>query len=110
MEKNKYSTYLNGFHNDLLTVEGKSKNTAETYLISINFFLTWISGNNLDLESLSIKDLMKYFVSRQTQTDAATVAKEISAIRAFGSYLVRMGVWKENLGFLLPEVEKYVNK
>lgn len=109
MEKNKYSTYLNGFHNDLLTVEGKSKNTAETYLISINFFLTWISGNNLDLESLSIKDLMKYFVSRQTQTDESTVAKEISAIRSFGSYLVRLGVWKENLGFLLERPRKTIS-
>jgi len=109
LEKNKYSTYLNGFHNDLLTVEGKSKNTAETYLISINFFLTWISGNNLDLESLSIKDLMKYFVSRQTQTDESTVAKEISAIRSFGSYLVRLGVWKENLGFLLERPRKTIS-
>ena len=53
--------------------------------------------------------LLKYFVSRQTQTDAATVAKEISAIRAFGSYLVRMGVWKENLGFLLERPKKTIS-
>lgn len=93
----------------MLTVEGKSKNTAETYLISINFFLTWLLEKNLDLESLNIQNLMKYFVSRKTQTDENTVAKDISAIRAFGSYLVRLGVWKENLGFLLERPRKTVS-
>jgi len=93
----------------MLTVEGKSKNTSETYLISIKTFLSWISRNDIIIDNVSIQDLMKYFVSRQTQTDAATVAKEISAIRAFGSYLVRMGVWKENLGFLLERPKKTIS-
>lgn len=93
----------------MLTVEGKSKNTSETYLISIKTFLSWISQNDIIIDNVSIQDLMKYFVSRQTQTDAATVAKEISAIRAFGSYLVRMGVWKENLGFLLERPKKTIS-
>ena len=93
----------------MLTVEGKSKNTSETYLISIKTFLFWISQNDIIIDNVSIQDLMKYFVSRQTQTDAATVAKEISAIRAFGSYLVRMGVWKENLGFLLERPKKTIS-
>ena len=93
----------------MITVEGKSKNTSETYLISIKTFLSWIAQNNIEIDVVSIQDLMKYFVSRQTQTDAATVAKEISAIRAFGSYLVRMGVWKENLGFLLERPKKNIS-
>lgn len=93
----------------MLTVEGKSKNTSETYLISIKTFLSWIFQNDIIIDNVSIQDLMKYFVSRQTQTDAATVAKEISAIRAFGSYLVRMGVWKENLGFLLERPKKTIS-
>lgn len=109
MEKNKFSSYLNGFYNDLITVEGKSKNTSETYLISIKIFLSWLFENNLDLESLSIQDLMKFFVFRKVQTDETTVAKEISALRSFGSYLVRMGIWKENLGYLLERPRKTVS-
>lgn len=109
MEKNKFSSYLNGFHNDLLTVEGKSKNTSETYLISIKIFLSWLLESNLDLESLSIQDLMKFFVFRKIQTDETTVAKEISALRSFGSYLVRIGVWKENLGYLLERPRKTIS-
>ena len=109
MEKNKFSSYLNGFYNDLITVEGKSKNTSETYLISIKIFLSWLFENNLDLESLSIQDLMKFFVFRKVQTDETTVAKEISALRSFGTYLVRMGIWKENLGYLLERPRKTVS-
>lgn len=109
MEKNKFSSYLNGFHNDLLTVGGKSKNTSETYLISIKIFLSWLLESNLDLESLSIQDLMKFFVFRKVQTDETTAAKEISALRSFGSYLVRIGVWKENLGYLLERPRKTIS-
>ena len=108
MEKNKFSSFLNGYHNDLITVEGKSKNTSETYLISIKIFTNWLLEKNLDLENLSIQDLMTFFVTRQTQSDETTVAKEISAIRSFGSYLVRLGVWKENLGFLLERPRKSI--
>ena len=109
MEKNKFSSYLNGFHNDLITVGGKSKNTSETYLISIKIFLSWLLESNLDLESLSIQDLMKFFVFRKVQTDETTIAKEISALRSFGSYLVRIGVWKENLGYLLERPRKTIS-
>lgn len=109
MEKNKFSSYLNGFHNDLLTVGGKSKNTSETYLISIKIFLSWLLESNLDLESLSLQDLMKFFVFRKGQTDETTAAKEISALRSFGSYLVRIGVWKENLGYLLERPRKTIS-
>lgn len=109
MEKNKFSSYLNGYHNDLITVEGKSKNTSETYLISIKIFLSWLLESNLDLESLSLQDLMKFFVFRKGQTDETTAAKEISALRSFGSYLVRIGVWKENLGYLLERPRKTIS-
>ena len=109
MEKNKFYTYLNGYHNDLITVEGKSKNTSETYLLSIKIFINWLLENNLELEDLTIQDLMKFFVFRQTSTDETTVAKEISALRSFGSYLVRFGIWKENLGFLLERPRKTIS-
>ncbi len=52
---------------------------------------------------------MKFFVFRKRQTDETTVAKEISALRSFGSYLVRIGVWKENLGYLLERPRKTVS-
>ena len=52
---------------------------------------------------------MKFFVFRKGQTDETTAAKEISALRSFGSYLVRIGVWKENLGYLLERPRKTIS-
>ena len=100
MEKNSFISIINGYYNDLITVDGKSKNTSETYLISIKIFTKWLLEKNLDLETLSIQDLMGYFVERKIQSDEKTVAKEISSLRSFGSYLVRLGMWKENIAFL----------
>lgn len=108
MEKNSFISIINGYYNDLITVEGKSKNTSETYLISIKIFTKWLLEKNLDLETLSIQDLMVYFVERKIQSDEKTVAKEISSLRSFGSYLVRFGIWKENIAFLLEVPRKSI--
>lgn len=108
MEKNSFISIINGYYNDLITVEGKSKNTSETYLISIKIFTKWLLEKNLDLETLSIQDLMGYFVERKIQSDEKTVAKEISSLRSFGSYLVRLGIWKENIAFLLEVPRKSI--
>lgn len=108
MEKNSFISIINGYYNDLITVEGKSKNTSETYLISIKIFTKWLLEKNLDLETLSIQDLMVYFVERKIQSDEKTVAKEISSLRSFGSYLVRLGIWKENIAFLLEVPRKSI--
>lgn len=108
MEKNSFISIINGYYNDLITVDGKSKNTSETYLISIKIFTKWLLEKNLDLETLSIQDLMGYFVERKIQSDEKTVAKEISSLRSFGSYLVRLGMWKENIAFLLEVPRKSI--
>lgn len=108
MEKNSFISIINGYYNDLITVEGKSKNTSETYLISIKIFTKWLLEKNLDLETLSIQDLMVYFVERKIQSDEKTVAKEISSLRSFGSYLVRLDIWKENIAFLLEVPRKSI--
>lgn len=108
MEKNSFISIINGYYNDLITVEGKSKNTSETYLISIKIFTKWLLEKNIDLETLSIQDLMGYFVERKIQSDEKTVAKEISSLRSFGSYLVRLDIWKENIAFLLEVPRKSI--
>lgn len=109
MEKNKYTNTVNSFYDDLITVYGKSKNTADTYLISVQFFVEFLIKNNLELEQLTIQELINFLVSRQNQTDDQTVAKEISALRSFGAYLVRISKWQENIALLLERPRKSRN-
>lgn len=99
---------LTAWRNDLLMADSKAALTAETYLITAEQFVSWCDGKNLVLSELSVQQLMLYFVDRHTHADELTVAKDISALRSFGAFLVRRGVWKENLALLLerPKVHR----
>ena len=98
---------LDSFYNDLLTVEGKSFLTAETYRLSVNVFVVWCSENNLQFEDINVRVLNKYFAERHLSFDALTVAKDMSALRAFGNYVVRLKLWQENLFLLLERPEMH---
>lgn len=94
-------------------VSGHSVQTAETYKISVEEFIKRCDSQNLELSQVTVKDLLYYLAWRKTCgcTDL-TVAKDISGLRAFGAYLVRFGVWKENEALLLdrPKASKRLPK
>lgn len=99
---------LTGWRNDLLMADSKAALTAETYLIAAEQFVIWCDEKKFVLSELTIQQLMLYFVDRHTSADELTVAKDISALRSFGAFLVRRGIWKENLALLLerPKVHR----
>lgn len=102
---------LNGFYNDLLLVERRSKLTSETYFFSIKEFLLWLELTGLKLNEVSLQDLLKYFIYRKENgVQEFTVAKDTSSFRRFGSYLKRMGIWENNICLELerPKVSKNI--
>ena len=89
------------FYTDVRTVERLSENTAKTYSESVVLFLRWLSEEKIKLSSVTVKNLVYYLVWRKTNgCDEHTVAKDISALRIFGSFLKRKNYWQEN--FALP--------
>lgn len=102
------------FHSELVTVERLSENTAKTYAESAGIFLQYLVKNEIKLASVTTRELVFYFSFRKTEMkcDDLTVAKDISALRALGSYLVRQGLWKENAVALLdrPKIGKALPK
>ncbi len=112
-EKINSTELVSGFYNDLIMVSGHSVQTAETYRISVEEFIKRCDSQNLELPQVAAKDLLYYLAWRKTSgcTDL-TVAKDISGLRAFGAYLVRFGVWKENEALLLdrPKASKRLPK
>lgn len=96
-------TFLAGFYSDLRSVERLSENTAKTYEESVGIFLRWLQKEEIKLANVSTKELIFFFTWRKTEMncDALTVAKDISALRSFGSYLVRQKIWPENVAALL---------
>ena len=100
-------------HFPLVSIDGKSISTAQTYCFAVDIFLNWLKSENIQLSSLEMSDLIKYLVWRQTQgMDSLTVAKDISSLRSFGTYLTRNQIWKENLALQLdrPKAEKTLPK
>lgn len=92
---------------DLFAVERRGELTVETYRIAIKELLSWCAEKELRYTTLTVQNLMYYLVWRKTgdkirpPCDEATVAKDISAIRSFGTFLVREGLWQENIALLL---------
>lgn len=104
---------LERFYSDLRTVGRLSENSAYTYKDSVFLFLEWLSEQKIDLKDVGTKDLLYYLVWRKTRgTDERTIAKDISALRSFGSYLKRKGFWEDNKALLLdrPKAETRLPK
>ena len=105
--------FLNQFYTDLLLVKRDSKQTAITYKISAEEFLNWLTVEKIKLKDVSVQNLLYYLIKRQTDgCSELTIAKDISGIRALGDYLVRKGMWEENVALALdkPKAVKHLPK
>ena len=102
------------FHSDMVSVERLSENSATTYEESAKIFLNWLQKEQVKLAAVNPQVLLTYLVWRRTELkcDELTIAKDISALRALGSYLVRQKMWQENHAMLLdrPKANKALPK
>lgn len=98
----KFERLLRQFHANLIMVEGRAELTAQTYGTAVKEFLSWLCTKSLELESVALKDLLYYLSWRKSLGNSElTIAKDISALRAFGAFLTREGQWQENLALVL---------
>ena len=96
--------FLNQFYTDLILVKRDSKQTAITYKISAEEFLDWLTSEKIKLKDVSVQNLLYYLIKRQSDgCSELTIAKDISGIRALGEYLVRKGMWEENVALALDK-------
>ncbi len=101
---------LNQFYSDLILVKRDSEQTAITYKISAEEFLKYLVSERIKLKDVSVRTLMYYLINRQeTGCSEITIAKDISGIRALGDYLVRKGLWAENVALLLEKPKSVRN-
>lgn len=104
---------LDLFYTDLILVKRASEQTAATYKLSAKDFLLWLQSEHIKLNSVTPKELTFYFASRKvTEVTELTLAKDMSALRALGDYLVRKNYWKENHMLLLdrPKIHREIPK
>ncbi|WP_407428196.1 tyrosine-type recombinase/integrase, partial [Treponema sp.] len=102
------------FHSDMVSVERLSENSASTYEECAKIFLYWLQKEQVKLAAVNPQILLTYLIWRRTEQncDELTIAKDISGLRALGSYLVRQKMWTENHVMLLdrPKVSRNLPK
>lgn len=93
---------LKKFYANLIMVDGRSELTAQTYKTAAKEFLGYLKRQNIDLTNVTVKDLLYYLAARKTDGCAElTLAKDISALRALGSFLVLENIWRQNEALVL---------
>jgi len=98
------NSLLNEFYTDLILVERHAQLTAETYFLSCQEFIRWAEEKKYPIKEFDVKKLFFFLVSRREKScSELTVAKDISALRAFGSFLRRRGIWTENFALELDK-------
>ena len=105
--------FLNQFYSDLILVKRDQELTAQTYRISAQEFLNWLENQKIKLKEVTTQTLSFYLISRKENgASEITIAKDISALRALGDYLVRKNIWQENITLLLdrPKAAKNLPK
>lgn len=104
---------LDQFYADIILVNRMSEMTAQTYRISAQEFLEWLVEEKIKLREVTVQNLVYFLMKRKTEGNSElTLAKDISALRAFGEYLVRKNYWTENLALLLdrPKAGRHLPK
>lgn len=104
---------LNHFYSDLILVKRNAEQSALTYKISVREFLNWLVTEKIKLKDVNVQTLVFFFTKRKTEgADELTISKDISALRAFGEYLVRKEMWSENFALMLdkPKISKNLPK
>lgn len=95
---------LSQFYTDLLLVKRTAEKTAETYKISCEEFLKWLVEERIKIKDVTVQNLSYFIIKRKTDgASELTIAKDISALRAFGEYLVRKNYWQENIALMLDK-------
>ena len=93
---------LDNYYSELFAVDRKSTLTVETYLFCVTSFLNWLNTREIELSAVTPQNLLYYIAWLNTFCDSElTIAKDISALRSFGHYLVNKKVWTENFALLL---------
>lgn len=94
--------FLNQFYTDLILVKRDSVQTAQTYKFSVDEFFKYLQKERIKLKDVTVQNLTYFLIKRHTDgCSELTVAKDISAIRALGEYLVRKNIWEENKALML---------
>jgi integrase/recombinase XerD len=89
---------LDRFYSRLITLERRSRLTAETYKFEIRRFLDYLETGGLEVSAVSAGDLSRYleYRRREDRIDSRSAAKALSCLRSFFRFAVDEGLRADN--------------
>ena len=96
----------------ILNESGLSEATRNVYVSEVNKLINWLNESNLDLFTLSLKELEQYVVYRSSHVslDSRTVSRVLSSLRSYFGFLCFAGYRNDNpaMNIQSPRVKKYL--
>lgn len=106
--------YLHMFIEYLKEVKHASANTIQSYERDLKYFLEYLLKNQPDdIHIMNAKNIQGYMEHMEEgHKSVSTISRTLASIRAFGQYMVKMGIIYENPAttIALPRIEKKVPK
>jgi integrase/recombinase XerD len=96
---NPRSPLVTAFRSDFLLVNHRARLTVATYTYALDSFMDWCVAKGIEVTNVGTGDLRAYIADRRSAAEVyseRTLAKDLSALRGFGDYLVRIALWPEN--------------
>ena len=76
----------------MLTERGRSRNTLAAYRRDLTGYATWLTGRSLDVQRVQGNQLEVFLGERRGAAAAASVARQLAAIRMFHRFLADEGL------------------
>lgn len=84
------------FFDSTIYIRRCSYNTAKTYSVYAQLFLTYLEDNNIKLNDVKLKHVINFFKERKYQ-NTLTLHTAITSLISFGDYLYSMHLWDYNV-------------
>jgi integrase/recombinase XerC len=99
--------YVAAFLAALLEEKGYSTHTIRSYRADLTHFFSFLESRQKDVSPLEIRGYLGTLFGRYKRT---TIARKLSAIRSFFTFLERRGVWESNPAreITAPKLEKNI--
>lgn len=100
-----HQAILDRFRDSLLIEKHSSSATRYSYCHEIECFLFYLQENNLDYAEISTQDVKNYLVFRSEngQISSRTMAKVITVVKSFFTFVCNEKIRNENPALLLPK-------
>ena len=94
--REQWARYRDDYRLHLLSKQGRTKTTTDTYLYHVGVFSKWCQREHTALSHATNKHLLRYYAESLTNRARSTAVGRMLALRSFYRWLIEQGVRKSD--------------